>query len=121
MPRTLPRQVRQGRAAFGFAIAVLVVGSLAAHSGADGPLGEPVVSFLGFAIAALCGGIGFRSWCGKGAVGLLLLALGLLLEMADAAIPGRAATLGGALGSALGVLTGLTLASFVPDEGPRLR
>ncbi len=66
--------------------------------------------FLAYGCLAVSGGLGFVGWRRMIAVGIGLVILGGSLEVAQAAVPGRFASVDDALANAIGVMIGLVTA-----------
>jgi len=96
-----------------FAFGVLLVTWLSLIPGEDLPgIGpwDKLLHAAAYAALALTGGLGFRGRRSAATVAVGLLALGSLLEVIQAAIPGREASVADASANAVGIAFGLAAA-----------
>jgi VanZ family protein len=100
-------------AQFTFAIGVLAVITLSLIPKEALPetgIWDKLHHVLAYGGLAASGGLGFVGWRRMVAVGIGLVMLGGLLEVAQAAIPGRFASVDDAFANAIGVMVGLVTA-----------
>ena len=63
--------------------------------------------FSAYAVLAMCGGLAFPTGRAEVAVGVLIVAYGCILEIAQLYIPGRSGTVEDAIADGLGVMVGV--------------
>lgn len=99
------------RLAFCALVIVICVGSLLPQ-GHTVPVGhfDKVIHFGAYALTAFCGTLGSGSWRGRLAVILAMAALGGVIEVLQAFVPGRSESVGDFLADVLGTITGVVLA-----------
>ncbi len=100
-------------AQFTFAVAVLAVITLSLipkEALPETEIWDKLHHVLAYGGLAVLGGLGFVGWRRMLAVGIGLVILGGSLEVAQAAVPGRFASVDDALANAIGVMIGLVTA-----------
>jgi VanZ family protein len=93
-------------------IAVTTLSLLPQQMLPDLPLWDKLEHLLAYGLLALTGGLGFPGWRAQVRIATLLFVLGVLVEGAQAFVPGRDASVGDALANALGIGFGMGTARF---------
>jgi len=96
------------------AIMVVVLSLLPQDIAPHVDVGDKVQHLIAYLCLALAGGIAFPDRRFLLALGLGLIALGVSLEIAQAFVPGRFASIGDVAANTLGVAVGLAIARLIP-------